>query len=385
MISNFDQQIERRFSDSAKWNKYKGKDIIPLWVADTDFKSPKCIIDAINNRVSHGIFGYGKKPTLLIDIFINYISKKFNWSLDPEWIVVLPGIVSGLHLSVRTFTCDHERIITPIPIYPPFRNAAKLANRDQLNIPLVLKNRRWVLDLNITESKINHKEKLLMLCNPQNPGGTVYTRKELMDQLNFAQQNNLIVCSDEIHCDLILEPKIKHIPFGSLSSDAAQRSITLMSPSKSFNIAGLGASIAIIPNRSLRNRFVQARQGIIPEVNILAIVAAEAAWLNGHTWLKYLIDYLRNNRDFLVSQLNLMPELSMVSPEATYLGWIDVSNLNINNPQMYFENHGLGFSSGMEFGNNNFIRFNFGCTRITLKKAIRRLKRALEQYNISKF
>ncbi|MXP50906.1 MalY/PatB family protein [Pantoea sp. SoEX] len=383
MIFDFDQQIERRYSDSIKWNKYKGKDIIPLWIADTDFKSPKCIIDAINNRVSHGVFGYGKKPTSLVNIFIDYVQKKFNWELKPEWIVVLPGVVSGLNLSVRAFTNEYERVITPIPIYPPFRKAAKLANRDQLNIPLVLQNRRWVLDMNIVKSKMNRKEKLFMLCNPQNPGGTVYRYEELIEQLTFAQQNNLIVCSDEIHCDLVLELDVKHIPFGSLNNDAEQRSITLMSPSKSFNIAGLGASIAIIPNKYLRNKFLQARQGIVPEVNIIALVAAEAAWLHGNQWLESLINYLRNNRNFLVSQINLMPKLSMVSPEATYLGWIDISHLEIQDPITYFENYGLGFSSGLEFGNNNFIRFNFGCNRITLEKAIGRLKYALTKSDIS--
>ncbi|PPI86751.1 MalY/PatB family protein [Candidatus Pantoea edessiphila] len=381
MIFSFDQQIERRYGDSIKWNKYKNKDIIPLWVADTDFKSPQCIIDAINARVSHGIFGYGDTPSLLVDIFINYLYKKFNWKLKPEWIVVLPGVVSGLNLSVRAFTNINERVITPIPIYPPFRNAAKLANRGQLNIPLILKNNRWVLNLEIARDKISNKERLLMLCNPQNPGGTVYKLQELKEQLSFAQQNNLIVCSDEIHCDLILEPNTEHVPFGSLNEDAAQRSITFMSPSKSFNIAGLGASIAIIPNKILRKKFMRIRQGIVPEVNLIARVAAEAAWLKGNKWLHSLINYLRINRDLLSYQVNSFTSLSMVSPEATYLGWIDISNLNINNPKLYFEKYGLGFSSGMDFGDNNFIRFNFGCTRHTLEEALKRLKVALKKYN----
>ncbi|PPI88859.1 aspartate aminotransferase [Candidatus Pantoea edessiphila] len=381
MIFNFDNQIERRHSDSIKWNKYKDKDIIPLWIADTDFMSPKCIIDAIKKRASHGVFGYGHKPTLLMDIFIDYVHENFNWHLKHDWIVILPGVVSGLNLAVRAFTIANENIITPIPIYPPFRNSAILANRGQLNIPLVLKNKRWVLDLDIARDKITNKEKLLMLCNPQNPGGTVYRYTELKEQLNFAQKNNLIVCSDEIHCDLILEPGIKHIPFGSLNEDAAQRSITFMSPSKSFNIAGLGTSIAIIPNKFLRKRFMRARQAIVPEVNILAIVAAEAAWLKGSKWLKSLINYLRSNRDRLVHQINLIQGLSMVSPEATYLGWIDISSFNINDPVIYFEKHGLGFSPGIDFGDNNFIRFNFGCTRNTLDKAIKRLKSALENRN----
>ncbi|PPI88196.1 aspartate aminotransferase [Candidatus Pantoea edessiphila] len=380
MIFNFDQQIERRYTDSIKWKKYENKDIIPLWVADTDFKSPECIISAIKNRVSHGIFGYANKPTVLIETFVDYVNNKFKWKLKPDWVVVLPGVVSGLNLTVRVFTCKNEKVITPIPIYPPFINAAKLANRNQLNIPLILQNKRWVLDLDFAKNKITHKEKLFMLCNPQNPGGTVYQYSELSEILIFAQQNNLIVCSDEIHCDLVLEPNIKHIPFASLSDDAAQRSITFMSPSKSFNIAGLGAAVAIIPNNLLRKNFIYARQGIVPEVNIIALVAAKAAWLEGNQWLQGLINYLRKNRDILVSEINSMKKLKMVSPEATYLGWIDTSNLDIDDPIFYFEQYGLGFSPGIDFGNKNFVRFNFGCTRITLEKAIKRLKHALKNF-----
>uniref|UniRef100_A0A8R2BAQ5 cysteine-S-conjugate beta-lyase n=1 Tax=Acyrthosiphon pisum TaxID=7029 RepID=A0A8R2BAQ5_ACYPI len=199
-------------------------------------------------------------------------------------------------------------------------------------------------------------ERLLMLCNPQNPGGTVYRREELEAQLAFAQQHDLIVCSDEIHCDLILSPDARHIPFAALSDDAAQRSITLISPSKTFNIAGLGASMAIIPNPELRKRFKQVREGIVPGVDILALVAAEAAWREGDAWLEAQIDYLRANRDWLVAQVNALPELQMNSPEATYLGWIDASQLDVASPALYFEKHGLGFSPGRDFGDDNFVR-----------------------------
>lgn len=377
MAFNFDQRIDRRHSDSLKWHKYADQDILPLWVADTDFRSPECIIDAIKARVEHGIFGYGDKPNGLIDIAVQRFASRYQWHVDPAWIVPLPGVVSGLNISVRAFTAADEITVAPTPIYPPFRGAAKLAERGQLNLPLVLNEHRWVMDIDAANQQMSGKEKLLMLCNPQNPGGTVYRRDELEAQLAFAQQYDLIVCTDEIHCDLLLEPGVQHIPFASLSEDAAQRSITLISPSKTFNIAGLGASLAIIPNAELRARFNRVRQGIVPSVDILSLVAAEAAWREGDAWLEAQLVYLRRNRDWLVEQVNALPGLTMTSPEATYLGWIDASALNVASPALYFEKYGLGFSPGRDFGDDKFVRLNFGCTRALLEEAVVRLGKAV--------
>ncbi|MBP2198052.1 MalY/PatB family protein [Pantoea cypripedii] len=377
MAFNFDQWIDRRHSDSLKWHKYGDQDVLPLWVADTDFRSPECIITAIKNRAEHGVFGYGTTPTGLIDITISRLAQRYGWQIQPEWIVLLPGVVSGLNLSVRAFTDPAQSTVAPDPIYPPFRAAAKLADRHQTHLPLRLENQRWLMNLAAASEQMQGNERLLMLCNPQNPGGTAYRRDELLAQLAFAQQHDLIVCSDEIHCDLILSPGVQHVPFASLSEDAAQRSITLISPSKTFNIAGLGASMAIIPNPELRERFNQTRQGIVPAVDILALVAAEAAWREGDAWLAAQLDYLRANRDWLVEQVNALPGLSMVSPEATYLGWIDASQLAVASPALWFEQHGLGFSPGRDFGDDNFVRFNFGCTRATLEEAVARLQRAV--------
>ncbi|UIL53961.1 MULTISPECIES: MalY/PatB family protein [Pantoea] len=377
MAFNFDQRIDRRHSDSLKWNKYADQDILPLWVADTDFRSPEAVIEAIQARAEHGIFGYGDKPVGFIDSAIAWLASRYHWHVNPEWIVVLPGVVTGLNLAVRAFTAPDERSIAPTPIYPPFRGAAKLAERGQLNLPLTLQQGRWLLDLATADGQMTGKERLLMLCNPQNPGGTVYRRDELQAQLAFAQQHDLIVCSDEIHCDLVLEPGVQHIPFATLSEDAAQRSITLLSPSKSFNIAGLGASIAIIPNPELRARFDRVRRGIVPDVDILALTAAEAAWREGSDWLSAQNDYLRSNRDWLVSQVNKLSGLSLSAPEASYLAWIDARGLGVASPALYFEKHGLGLSAGREFGDDQFVRLNFGCTRALLDEAVARLQRAV--------
>ncbi|MBY4950881.1 MULTISPECIES: MalY/PatB family protein [Pantoea] len=375
MAFDFNQWIDRRHSDSLKWHKYGDRDVLPLWVADSDFRSPPSVIEAIKQRAEHGVFGYGATPTGLIDITLSRLAQRYNWQIEPDWIVLLPGVVCGLNLSVRAFTESGESTVSPTPIYPPFRGAAKLADRAQVNLPLRLQDDRWVM--NLDNSAMQGNERLLMLCNPQNPGGTVYRRDELEAQLAFAQQHDLIVCSDEIHCDLLLSPGAQHIPFAALSEDAAQRSITLLSPSKTFNIAGLGASLAIIPNPELRARFKRVREGIVPGVDILALVAAEAAWRDGDAWLAAQLDYLRANRDWLVAQVNALPELQMAAPEATYLGWIDASRLDVANPMAYFEQHGLGFSPGHDFGDDNFVRFNFGCTRATLEQAVTRLQKAV--------
>lgn len=377
MTFDFDERLDRRHSDSSKWNKF-GDDVLPMWVADMDFRSPPCILEALHQRVEHGVFGYGGRPQELVDVVVERMASRYQWQIQPEWIVFLPGVVAGLNLSVRAFTAADETTIAPTPIYPPFRKSSAFAQRPQLNAPLHQENNRWVMDLAALESQFTGKEKLLMLCNPQNPGGTIYTREELLQQLAFAQRHDLIVCSDEIHCDLLLEPDAKHIPFATLSPDAEQRSITLLSPSKTFNIAGLGASLAIIPDAQLRKRFNTVREGIVPSVDVLALTAATAAWRDGESWLKELLPYLRRNRDRLVSAVNGMPGLTMTSPQATYLGWVDASALPVENPTLFFQKAGLGFSPGADFGEKKFVRINFGCTSATLEEAIKRMDAAVK-------
>jgi cystathionine beta-lyase len=377
MAFNFDEGIDRRHSDSSKWNKY-GNEVLPMWVADMDFRSPPCILEALHKRVEHGVFGYGARPQELIDVIVERMASRYQWQIKPEWVVVLPGVVAGLNLSVRAFTAPDESTIAPTPIYPPFKKSSAFAQRPQLNAPLRLESGRWIIDLPALESQLTGKEKLLMLCNPQNPGGTVYTRDELLQQLAFAQRHNMIVCSDEIHCDLLLEPGTTHIPFATLSADAEQRSLTLLSPSKTFNIAGLGASLAIIPNAELRKRFNTVRDGIVPSVDVLALTAATAAWRDGEPWLQELLPYLRRNRDRLVNAVSDMPGLTMTVPQATYLGWVDASALSVENPTLFFQKAGLGFSPGADFGEAKFVRINFGCTSATLDEAIKRMEAAVK-------
>ncbi|CAI1847216.1 Cystathionine beta-lyase PatB [Serratia grimesii] len=373
MAFNFDQWVDRSHSDSVKWDKYRDRDIIPLWVADTDFPSPPAIIAALQQRVAHAVFGYGHPYPELIEVFTQRMLERYGWRINPEWLIFLPGLVCGLNLCVRAFTAEGEGTLAPSPIYPPFRKAAKFAGRSQLPIPLTLEDKRWVLDLTAITGQLNGREKLLLLCNPQNPGGTVYRRQELLQQHAFAQRHDLIVCSDEIHCDLLLEPGCQHIPFATLNEDAAQRSITLMSPSKTFNIAGLGASMALVPNTALRQKLIRTRSGIVPEVDILALVAAQAAYQHGQDWLDELLVYLRANRDLVTERINAMPGLQLQPIEATYLAWIDCSQLAVDNPHAFFEQAGVGLSPGLDFGNRHFVRLNFGCRRELLSQALDRM------------
>ena len=376
-IFNFDQPIDRRNSDSEKWHKYTGSDIIPLWIADMDFCSPPAIIEALQQRVAYGVFGYGYPPQGLISAFISRMKMLYQWDIKPEWLVFLPGLVSGLNIAIRSLTKSNESSLCPFPIYPPFMKSAHMANRKQVSIPVNLANNRWLLNLATAEANMDGSEKLLMLCNPLNPGGTVFNRDELIEQLEFAKRHNLYICSDEIHCELLLDKHAKHIPIASLNEDAALRTVTLMAPSKTFNIAGLGASIAVIPNAILRQKFINCRTGIVPSVDILAYVAAEAAYLHCDDWLQQLLAYLRDNHQFVLQRINAIPGLKMAPLAATYLAWIDASELPVNNPHTFFEEAGVGLSAGVDFGNHNFIRLNFGCRRTLLTEALTRMEKAV--------
>ncbi|MGV8925650.1 MAG: MalY/PatB family protein [Ewingella sp.] len=377
MTLNFDQWVDRSHSDSVKWNKYKEQDVIPLWVADTDFTAPPQVIAELQQRVAEGVFGYGFTPPELIALFVQRMSDLYQWSIKPEWIISLPGLVCGLNVAVRANTTRQEASLLPSPIYPPFVQAAQSEGRQFKSILVKEQQQRWVVDLNDASLQLDGSEKLLMLCNPYNPGGTVYRREELLQQQAFAQENNLVVCSDEIHCDLLLEPGLQHIPFASLNEDAEQRSITLMSPSKTFNLAGLGASMAIIPNAALRRKFQDTAKGIVPHVNILAYVAATAAYRDGARWLEEQLDYLRGNRNLVTRRINTMHGLRMLPIEGTYLGWIDASALPVGDPYRFFVEAGVGFTSGADFGNPRFVRINLGCQRALLEKALDRMDIAL--------
>lgn len=375
--TDFDRLIDRRNTGSEKWERYRDTAILPMWVADTDFMAPPAVLDALRQRIDHGVFGYTHTPSELIDLVQARLARLYQWSVQAEELVWLPGLVSGLNLACRSLGDTQSEVLSPCPIYPPFMTAPRLSDRQLVKIPMQRQQGRLTLDLEALDAAITPHSRLLLFCNPHNPGGTVYRRHELEALAERIIHHDLIVCSDEIHCELILEPGLKHIPLASLGEDIAQRCITLMAPSKTFNIAGLGCSFAVIQNPELRKAFQRVRKGIVPDVNLLGYTAAIAAFREGEAWNQAQLEYLRANRDYLLQEVNAMPGLSLAPIEATYLAWIDVSAAHLENPMHFFEQAGVGLSPGRDFGDEGFMRLNFGCPRALLTEACQRMRRAL--------
>ncbi|MBJ7552820.1 MalY/PatB family protein [Marinomonas spartinae] len=374
---DFDTLIDRTQTQSDKWAKYP-EHVIPMWVADMDFDSPECIKTALNNRINQGVFGYTHASKSLNNAILNHLVHRYHWSISPAALSHLPGLVCALHLAVRAFSNEGDGIVVPGPVYYHLNRAPQLAKRQLITVDMTIQQDRWVPDFTQLEKACAQANaKMILLCNPHNPGGTVYTREELTQIHTLAEKYNLLVVSDEIHCDLIFDG-LQHIPFASLNDDAAKRTITLMAPSKTFNIAGLGYAFAIIENAKLRQTFNDAKSGLIPYPNMLGLVAATAAYQEGQQWHQALLNYLTKNRNFLQQWLEKTP-FSMQKLEATYLAWIDVSALDVDNPHHFFLEAGVGVSDGKEFGNSAFIRLNFGCPMRQLEQAIERLEVALKK------
>ena len=374
---DFDKQIDRRGTNSLKWNKYKDQDIIPLWVADTDFMAPQGVIDALQQRVAHGVFGYSRPSPRLIELVIERMQQRYGWKIEPEWLLFMPGVVPGLNFGIKAWCRPEQHVITPKPVYYPFLHAPEHNDRPVSYLPMQLVEDRWLPDFAMLEQQAQTAD-VLLLCNPHNPGGTVFTRDELQRIADIAIRHDLIVISDEIHCDLLLEPDAQHIPFASLSPEAAARSAVLMAPSKTFNIAGLCSSFAIIPDSRLRFKLQQAMRGLMADNNLIGLVAAEAAYEHGDEWLQAQIEYLRANRDLVEKTLGCLPGIKIAKLEATYLAWIDVSGLGMADPIAAFEAGGVGLSPGAQFGDKNFVRLNFGCSRILLQQALDRMVKVIQ-------
>ena len=367
---DFDQVIDRRGSDSLKWNKYAGRDVLPLWVADMDFAAPPTVLAALQRRVAHGCLGYGEPWPGLVEAAQQYMQRRYGWHVSPEWLVWLPGLVTGINVACRAVDGG---VITATPVYPPFMSAPQFAGQQLIKVPLRQTADRWEWDFAAMAAEITPQTRLLLLCHPHNPVGRAWNREELAGLGEFCRQHDLIVCSDEIHCDLILDPGRQHVPLAMLDDDMACRSITLMAPSKTFNIPGLGCSLAIIPDAGLRRRFTNVMRGIVPHPNVLGMVAAEAAWRDDDAWRDALIGVLRRNRDSVQHAVGQIPGLSMTPVEATYLAWIDARGLDVADPAGFFETAGVGLSDGAEFGTPGWVRLNFGCPWQTLESALARM------------
>lgn len=384
MQYDFDALPQRRGTDCEKWDLYD-EDVLPLWVADMDFRSPEPVIRTLAERIEHGFFGYPNDYTQVTELrlaIIDWIEQRHGWQVQPEDLVFLPGVITGFDLACHTLKPSRRGVLVQTPIYPPMLGAAKNTGRLPQEMQLArLEDGSYSVDWDAFESAITEKTGMFILCNPHNPTGRVFRRDELERMAEICLSRGVLICSDEIHADLVY-PGHSHIPIASLDPEIARHTITLMAPSKTFNLAGLQCSFAIIPNQSLRRRYIASSKGLVSWVNLLGRLAALAAYREGRDWLDQILIYLQGNRDFLYNYIKAeIPQLSLARPEGTYLAWLDFRQANLpGNPYEFFlENARVALGDGRMFGHGGegFVRLNFGCPRSILEEGLNRMKISL--------
>ena len=376
-MTDFDTVISRSDTASLKWDKYRGTDILPFWVADMDFRVAAPIQRALEERLAHPIYGYTLAPDGLSDAVINHLNSEYGWVVDPSWIVWLPGVVTGLAVCCRAFCPDGYQIVVNPPIYHHFFDSHEVARQEVVRVPLTRQDSRWTYDMESMRAAFNEKTSLIMMCSPQNPTGTVFKPDELRAVAQLCKEHDVVMVSDEIHCDLVIDDSTKHYPTASVCTEMADRMITLMSGSKTWNIAGLNCSFAIISNESLRDEFRQSAQSIVPSVPPLAYEATLAAYRDGQAWRQQLLKYLAGNFQYLKDTLGTTSGLIVEPIQATYLAWIDASGLGLDDAKGFFEEHGVGLSSGEQFGQAQYVRMNFACPRRMLEEGVKRMQAAI--------
>jgi putative C-S lyase len=373
MPFDFDTPVERRGTWSTRWERYPA-DVIPLWVADTDFHAPPPVREALQRRIAHGVLGYNVPPAALRDAVIERMQRLYGWPVEPDWVVFVSGVVPGLHLAARHLARTDQHILVPTPVYHHLKRAAVLAGREHADVPLALSSGRWVFDEDQLKGKVRPNSRLLFLCNPQNPGGTIFTRDELARLAAFAEEHDLVICSDEIHADILLDEGKPHVPIASVSREASRRTVTLISPNKAFGFPGAGCAFAIIEDPALRRAFSADHHATVHDPSVFGYEASLAAYRACGDWLEAQIEYLRGNRDLVEREVAATPGLQMAHVEATYLAWIDASGLGVADPYEHFLRNGVALSPGAQFGAPGFVRLNFGTQRALLEKALRRMK-----------
>ena len=373
---DFDTPIDRTQSNSYKWTQF-GDDVLPMWVADMDFRTAPQIIQALHDEVDHGVLGYSRDKTGLAETVVERLEQRYGWSIEPEWLVWVAGVVPALAGSCRIAGENGDELIVNPPIYYHFLALPEQSQRNILSVPLKQIDNRWTYDLEAIRAAITPRTRALLMCSPHNPVGTVFNADELAAVGELCAEHNLLICSDEIHCELILDEDKQHVPMAMACPDYQHNIITLMAPSKTFNLAGVNASFAIISDPALREKYAASVKRVSPKVGGLAYTAALAAYRDSGDWHRQLLDYLRTNRDILEVAIAHIPGLSMPHVEATYLAWIDTSQLACDDPHQLFLQHGVGLSNGIEFGDSRFVRLNFACTRANLSIAIDRIKTAV--------
>jgi cystathionine beta-lyase len=389
MQYNFDQVIERAESDCMKWRQHPG-DVLPLWVADMDFLSPEPVIRALKERVEHGVFGYpggaGMKiagGVCLKEVVVERLARLYGWEVEPEDLVFLPGVVTGINMACHALGRPGEAALIQTPVYYPFLSAPGNAGLALQQMELTrCQDGRYAIDYDVFEHSITPQTRLFILCNPHNPVGRVFEQAELMRMAEICLEKGVVICSDEIHCDLVFSG-YRHIPIASLDPEIGKRTITLMAPSKTFNIAGLQCSFAVIQNPQLRKQFQSSHQGLVSFVNVMGLTAALAAYRDGGEWLEQLMAYLEANRDFLVEFIQQeIPGIEANRVEGTYLAWLDCRRILQKNPcEFFLEEARVGLNDGKVFGKGGegFVRLNFGTPRSLLYQALERMKEAVSR------
>ncbi len=352
-VPNFDALIDRRGTSATKWERYAGRDILPFWVADMDFAMPPFIADAVRARLEHPILGYSRTPPGLVEAFTGWLAHHYQWQIEPDWLVWIPGVVGGFNLAARATARPGGAIMIPTPVYYPFLDVPANAGQRAQPVPLVRDGDRWVMDIDALDRAATADTTLLLLSNPQNPTGRAYSRAELAELATFCLRRGIVLCSDEIHCPLLLDTTLAHTPVASLGPEIAQKTISLYAVTKAYNMPGLSCAVAVI--------------------RPLAYAATDAALNDRGPWLPRLIDYLRGNHDRVRAAVGQR----MTPVEATYLAWIDVRDLDLAQPGAWLEAAGVGLSDGAGFGGPGFVRFNFACPRVLLEQGLARLSAAL--------
>ena len=382
MAYSFDQAINRRQTDSIKWRLYD-PDVLPMWVADMDFRSPEPVIQALRDRVDQGIFGYPEDSAEFRQTLVEHLARQYQWQVKTEDILLMPGVVNGFNQACHAFGSPGDDVLVQTPVYGPILKAPDYAGLNRVDAGLVrTASGEYEIDFDAFERTITERTRLFILCNPHNPVGRVFTREELSRMGEICLRHGVTICSDEIHCDLVYAGH-PHTPLATLSPELSRHTITLMAPSKTYNIAGLDCSFAVIQDGDLRKQFVQAGKGLVKGINLLGLTAGLAAYRGGQAWLEDLLVYLQANRDFLADYVkNNLPGITMSIPEGTYLAWLNCQGLELDqSPSEFFMakarvamNDGKWFGKGGE----GFVRLNFGCPRSQLAEALERMARALK-------
>ncbi len=381
MAFDFDRMIDRRSTESHKWHAFK-EDVLPMFVADMDFASPPAVIEALVQRAKHGVFGYANEPQGLRQAIIERLERLYHWNVDPQWVVFLPGVVTGFNLACHAFAEPGDGVLVQTPVYQPFLYAPGNGGMIRQEMELTYNpDGKYSVDYDTFEAAITADTRLFILCNPHNPVGRVFKRDELEQMAQICLNHNVIICSDEIHCDLIYKGQ-SHLPLASLDPEISRKTITLMAPSKTFNIAGLDCSFAIIEDDLLRKTFQTAREGLVGGINVFGFNAALAAYTQGQSWLDELLIYLEDNRNLLADYLSTdLPGIKFWKPEGTYLAWLDCRALNIpgNQAEFFLKEGNVALNEGASYGKggDGFIRLNFGCPRSMLLEALNRMKTAV--------